>query len=97
MFHHCTDSNILQTVFVLVEMLKRLISYGRSSSSGGLDDDGSEPKSKAPPKDKPRNLNTPVMRLAMSKIAKGHSATLMTELARASVEEAGKDHVSEGV
>ena len=78
-------------------MLKRLISYGRSSSDGGIDDEGSECKSKAPPKAKPRNLNTPVMRLAMSKIAKGHSATLMSEFARASLEEAGNDHVAEGV
>ena len=80
-------------------MLKRLVSYGRSSSSAGLDDDPEIERSKkrksSGAKAKPTKLNTPVMRLAMSKIARGHSASLMSELAKASVEEAGVSNVSE--
>ncbi len=83
-------------------MLKRLVSYGRSSSSAGIEDDDAEfahskRRKSREAKAKPTRLNTPVMRLATSKIAKGHSAALMTEMARASIEEAGASNVSESV
>ena len=52
-------------------------------------------KEKLEPRSKPTHLNTPCMTLAFSKITRGENAGLMTEIAKAAVEECDRKHVSE--
>ena len=71
-------------------MLRRLTSYARSSSSGSAITE--KPQSSRP---KPTEVNTPCMTLAFSKIARGDSAGLMSEIAKAAVSECGSENVRE--
>ena len=76
-------------------MINRLISFssGASSSSSRVNSKHSRQSSRP---SRPTSVNTPMMRLAFSCVAKGESAGLMTSMAKACVEECGVDSVSDG-
>ena len=78
-------------LFFQLIMLKRLISHGRSSSSLGDETQASSKRKRA----KPNKVNTPVMRLALGKVARGHSAGIVSEICKAALDECGAAHVME--
>ena len=69
-------------------MLKRLMSIASSSSENA----GSGPSRKR--RFRPSQLSSPTMLLAMRKVARGDSAGLVSEVARATIEECGAEHVA---
>lgn len=72
-------------------MLKRLISHGRSSSSVGDEAPDSSKRKRA----KPDHVNTPMMRLALGKVARGHSAGIVSEICKAALDECGAANLME--
>lgn len=78
-------------------MLKRAfsrLSSGSCDDSGGSDTTSRRTSRRPRPSDDGFMLGTPVVRLALSKVAKGHAAKSVPEAARALIEECGEDNAS---
>ena len=80
-------------------MLKRALRRASRSSSfskDATDDDIEEGKAKKP-RPKPTSMGTPLMMMALNKVAKGQSAGIVSETCKASVLECGADNVAESI
>lgn len=77
------------------EMLKRALSALSTSSAQSSDGDTESKKSK--PSCRSLKVNTPVVRLALSKVARGQAATLLPEICKAAVLESGSQNVSPSI
>lgn len=70
------------------EMLKRLSSYGSRSEASNSSRSSAR-------RSKPTRLSTPLMRLALQKVSRGETALIMSQIAKASVEECGAANCAE--
>ena len=83
-------------------MLKRALRRASRSSSFSKDDDDddgqdTEQGKAKKPRPKPTSMGTPLMMMALSKVAKGQSAGIVSEACKAGVRECGPDNVAESI